>query len=111
MEHTETNEDWKELIREKAKKISCDEEEAELYVQDIIYIVSAKIHSIRQSDKELILGKMVYKIPTKHDRCTLDDNYCYNHQEVMKDDELPNGAYDYNEALDTCKSIVEEVMK
>lgn len=25
------------------------------------------------------------KVPTKHDRCTLDDCYCYDHQEIMEE--------------------------
>ena len=101
---TETNEDWKELIREKAKKISCDEEEAELYVQDIIYIVSAKIRSLRQSDKELILGKME-EIEGLQTLITADGT------QIISNDSDRSPYIKKSEALDTCKSIVEEVMK
>jgi len=105
MNHTETNEDWKELIREKAKKISCDEEEAELYVQDIIYIVSAKIRSLRQSDKELILGKMVKKGYTQEQIEEYDETN-------SRDDAMEKGRMiGINQTLDTCKSIVEETLK
>jgi hypothetical protein len=40
------------------------------------------------------------KIETKHERCTLDDNWCYTHSENMQDTDLPNGAYNYNQAIE-----------
>jgi len=84
MSHTETNEDWETNLYD------------ELMEVDYIWVDRAKdtlnpqllkaIKSLRQSDKELILGKM--------------DN-------TLKDFYFKDGIASFS----TCKSIVEEVMK
>lgn len=94
MEHTETNEDWETNLYD------------ELMEVDYIWIDRAKdtlnpkllkaIKSLRQSDKELILGKM----KVKKNGCIWDGT-----------ENPPCGSCIKNQALDTCKSIVEEVMK
>lgn len=93
MSHTETNEDWEKRY-ENTFLMSLGEkvlEKGSEYVEKntrIVYLQCAikAYGSLRQSDKELILGKM--------------DN-------TLKDFYFKDGIASFS----TCKSIVEEVMK
>jgi hypothetical protein len=55
------------------------------------------------------------KVPSKHDGCTLDDCFCYNHREIMNEADYPNGARDFNECrsqvLQSIQSLLEESKK
>ena len=94
MSHTETNEDWETNLYD------------ELMEVDYIWVDRAKdtlnpqllkaIKSLRQSDKELILGKMEVQ------RKIYDPN---QNVTIYEENMI------FNEALDTCKSIVEETLK
>lgn len=46
------------------------------------------------------------KEATKHEGCTLDDQFCYDHQEMMQEEDRPNSATAYNAALDELKPFL-----
>jgi len=113
MNHTETNEDWEIEFDKKCPPVVSllplgyresrvekgetgvlfDIQNKEIENRALAYHENVKsfIRSIRQSDKELILGKMEEYF-----------DKAYNYQ---------NDVVTVKYALDTCKSIVEEVMK
>ncbi len=68
-------------------------------------IAHAKAETVKTISEKI---EGMKKVETKHDRCTLDDCYCYDHKETMKDEDYPNGAYDYNTAIDDILSIINE---
>ena len=104
---TEKNEDWENEFREyfdktlKPKKPTMKNLDRELCVN----FIKNTIRSIRQSNKELILGKMVKKGYTQEQIEEYDETN-------SRDDAMEKGRMiGINQTLDTCKSIVEEVMR
>lgn len=108
MEHTETNEDWVEKMKidsefaaffskveenlPKTREMSAvgHQKIAQAIFPAYLEMRNYIIHSLRQSDKELILGKMD-KVKTCGGECGGDCQWCRD--------------------INTCKSIVEETLK
>lgn len=126
MNHIETNEDWEEKIKIKlldmtdviGDKINdlldyrgiddCGKSMRggckEIVMPFIIREMQTLIRSLRQSDKELILGKME-EIEGLQTLITVDGT------QIISNDSDRSPYIKKSEALDTCKSIVEETLK
>ena len=48
------------------------------------------------------------KKPNKHEQCHTDGSYCVDHKELMSEEDWPNGAYYYNQALEDVKDQLKE---
>lgn len=59
--------------------------------------------------KAIEVVEKMKKVPTKHDLCTLDDCYCYNHKEIIKDEDYPNGAHSYNTGINDIVSALKSL--
>ena len=87
-----------------------DQENINLFYKDLDTLISQTAHSVLEEVRRVAEG--MKKIPTRHDRCTLDDIWCYNHREIMEEKDYPNGAYDYNSSLtDLLTAITPDVSK
>ena len=49
-------------------------------------------------------------VPTKHEGCYFDDNWCYVHKEIVdrENGEGPNGALQNNRTLDAAISVIQD---
>ena len=76
----------------------CDADEDRKFRRDL----RDALLSLNQAWEERVreAAKTLKKIPTKHEGCILDEDWCYTHREIMDDGEYPNGAIAYNKALE-----------
>lgn len=68
--------------------------------------MSKLLASERSRIRKLVEGRKI--TPTKHDRHTLDDTYCYDCGEIMEEGTEPNGAWKYNQALKDILDILKD---
>jgi hypothetical protein len=74
-------------------------EDAEEYLID--WFISKLEEIVERLEKEK-------RTPTKHDTCTMDDNWCYDHREIANEEDISNGAYSFNQALSSAQAIIKE---
>jgi len=86
----------------KEKIIEKLEEAKIFYLPQLMERIADQILALFSLQKQEIVKEIETEVlpaemkATKHEGCVLDECWCYDHQEIMKEKDYPNGAIAFN---------------